>query len=256
MAKKKKYKDTEKRVKNMKESVRGLIGRIEEAKRQPKDEASDSFVFLGAVQHNLEKALDGWTFSTEGHRGGEMKGAPKGEDEQDDFTLNGHDADKMKGAKIMVSSVNDREEHQALFYVYGAKADGGMVINRKYEKVGKGDARKVAADILAALKKAGTSVKESAPRTVSDMLDEEKDPADVAAGMIEKPDALLRLLKKDMERLEKGLSLAQSALKGYRKAGTGSTVAVDLLKEYLVTPIKHLADTANLALGDVMKAIK
>lgn len=150
-------------------TVRDIIGRIEEAKRQPKDEASKAFVFLGAVQNSLEKSLDGWKFTTEGHRGGEMKGAPKGEDEQDDFALQGRGPD---GASIMIASVSDRDAHQAIAFAYGPKDAGGKMIKRKYEDVKPGDAKKVASDVIAALKKAGAQIKESALRTVADMLGE------------------------------------------------------------------------------------
>jgi hypothetical protein len=74
--------------------------------------------------------------------------------------------------------------------------------------------------------------------------------------MIEKPDAMLKVLRRNMELLEEGLATAKKLLAGSRKAGAGATQAVDLVRAYVADPAKHLADTANLVHGAVQKAIK
>ncbi|MFA4971344.1 MAG: hypothetical protein WC683_01940 [bacterium] len=136
--------------------MRALLDSIEEAvRRQPKNEASKSFVFLTAIQGILERQLDGWKFDIDGHRAGTMKGAPRGEDESDSFMLQGSGPDR---ASLMVSSSNSRDEHMALFHVYGARSAGGLHLRKSYDTVKAGDAKVVASDILAALKKAGVPV--------------------------------------------------------------------------------------------------
>jgi hypothetical protein len=141
-------------------TVRDILESIEEAKRQPKDEASKSYVLLAAVQAGLEKALRGWKLNIEGVRGGERKG---GADESDDFTLYAYGPNREH---VLVHSSNDAKEHVA-----SAQVTAEKTLRKAWEQVGKGDAKQIVAWLLDALPKAGVAVQEGR-RTVADLLGE------------------------------------------------------------------------------------
>lgn len=157
-------------------TVRDLL----EAKRQPKGEASKSYVLLAAVQVGLENTLKGWKLNIDGVRGGERKG---GTDESDDFTLYAYGPNREH---ILVNSSNNADEHVASADVAGEKH-----LKKVWERVGKGDAKKIVAWVLEALPKAGIVVQEAL--IVRDMVGEAAtdqklaDSADWVFGALEQP---------------------------------------------------------------------
>lgn len=144
--------------------LRAVRDRVQEAKRAPKGEASKSYVLLAAVQAGLEKALKGWKLNIEGVRAGDRTDAQMGpyDEDSDDFTLYAYGPNRDL---INVNSSNNADEH-----VVSAQLVGEKHLKKTWEKVGKGDAKKIVAWVLDAMPKAGIEVQEGVQRTVADLL--------------------------------------------------------------------------------------
>lgn len=94
-------------------------------------------------------------------------------------------------------------------------------------------------------------------RTVRELAEaRSEDPADEAAAMLEDPDDFLRTLDRDVKRIKDKIAQAQREQAGYRKAGAGATMAVDLVRAHLVTPFKYLLETATKANDAVQRIAK